>query len=221
MAFPSLVGDVLAPAWAALTPAQRSSWHSYAASTPVYNLKRRVVALNGWQMWVHVNSILATADAGLILPDPPPDLVRPSPVPLAGYAIRGPHVGPDGKTYTAGRIYLYLNEPTPADRVLVVLNNVQRVSRWSARPWYPTKRTAILPGTTGWVDLTGRVGYTLAGPKWLKRMEVRGPGFLAHPAGMPVPVWTVSTVNGQRAIGTLSWTEGTPRELVGFLAGPR
>lgn len=207
------IPDLLAPVWAGLAAGDRSSWHNFAASMPVRNRRGAVVALNGWQMFVHVNALLAVADAGLILSSPPADLEAPAPVPMVAWAARLPHQGPDGLTYRRGRVYLTLAEAVPGDRVIVVLNRRDRVSPWSARPWYATKRTAILPGTTGTVDLDARVGYTVGGVKWLKRMRVRGPGFLGHPGGQPIKCWTVSTANGQRTVSTLSIAAGHPAEL--------
>jgi hypothetical protein len=204
----TFVDDLCAPAWAALSPAQRSAWHTFGANTPIVNRRGKLVALNGWQAFVSINALLAIADPNLILGDPPGNLVKPAPIPLGAFAVRLPHKGPDGATYRQGRLYLVLDEAIPSNRVVVLLNNRARVSRWSLKPWYATKRTAILPGTMGVVDLTARVGYTVGGAKWLARMRIRGPGFLGRPGGPPIKAWTVSTDNGQRTVSTLSWNSG-------------
>jgi hypothetical protein len=204
----TFVDDLLAPVWAGLSAAQRSSWHSFGANTPLRNRAGKVVALNGWQAFVSINGLLAVGDTSLVLTDPPSNLTPPAPIPLSAFSVRLVHKGPDGKTYRQGRIYLELSEPTPTNRLIILLNNRARISPWSRRPWYATKRTAILPGSSGVVDLTARVGYTVAGTRWLRRMRIEGPGFLARPGGPPIKAWTVSTENGMRTISTLAWNTG-------------
>jgi hypothetical protein len=73
MSHRGLLHDVVAAAWAALTPEERICWHFTAADNPITLPDGSIYTLNGWQFFVDTQSALAVVDPTHTTTDPQPN----------------------------------------------------------------------------------------------------------------------------------------------------
>jgi len=193
----------VAPFWQGLTDAQHSDWFFFAAANPITNDQGELVTVNGWQMFVHVNSWLSIAQAGLMLSDPPADLARPDPFNLRSTVWPIKSKEAVGTTNRNGRIFLDVNPAIPADRVVFVIPAQTFVSEFSVHPWPVAHNSYIAPGFSGLHDLTVRNGLSGAGAAGLTHLRIRGPWAKGHPRQRAAKLIITSTVNGMRTEGSV------------------
>lgn len=195
--------DILKPIWDALTSAQREEWLSFAESHPVVTRFGAARILGTWTLFHKINAWLAACDAALVLRDPPPDLVKPDPLPLSATVLPIKCKPTVGLPARAGRVFLAVQPPIPETRLVVLYHLNNSVSPYSMVRWPASKSSFIPPGFSGVHDLTTRNGYSLSGVNNLKRLRIVGPWSAHHPARAVARTRTVSTVNGMSSTGYL------------------
>lgn len=204
MPLTSYIKDLVAPAWNSLTDAQRSAWHFFAEANPIINAVGELDVVNGWMMYVHVNSWLSIASPSFILADPPPDLSTPAPINLRATIWPIKSQLPDSSTWRSGRAFLLVDPPTPSNRIIFILHASEFVSPFSLHPWRVAHSSFIPPGFSGLHDLTTRNGYSLSGSGNLSKLRIVGPWAAHHPQDKVAKLIIVSTTNGMRSRGTLT-----------------
>lgn len=200
--------DRVAPFWQALTDPQHSAWHFFALANPITNDQGELVTVNGWQMFVHVNSWLAIADTIYMISDPPADLTRPLPFNLRATTWSIKCKQADATTFRNGRIFINVSPAIPTDRLVMVIPAQTFISRLSLHPWAVAHSSYIAPGFSGLHDLTIRNGLSGAGASGLLHLRIVGPWAKGHPRQRAAKLLIISTMNGMRTEGTLLNSKG-------------
>jgi hypothetical protein len=159
LAEPTLLGDVIQPAWNALTPEQRTCWHFWAALNPVTDESGRLRTLYGAQAHYERNANLAVAEDVALLSNPPATLAPPRQVTIL--TVAWPIQARLEATTTArrGLVYLQLKDEIPEDTVVIVRQGYDTKLTGKGRPPRIRHVTIILPTTVGNVALTPPAGY--------------------------------------------------------------
>jgi hypothetical protein len=201
----SYINDLISPFWVSLTDGQRSAWHFFAEDNPIINHLGDLTTVNGWQIFVHVNSWLSIAQLGLMLADPPDDLDPPAPINLQCQLWKAKLLDAAGDTYRAGRVFLNVAPAFPSNRVGFVMRNSTYESPWSLHPWPPAHLSVIAPSASGLHDLSVRSGYntTWPGSQYEDRMKIIGPWARAHPGERIGRLIVASTENGAFSVGSI------------------
>lgn len=159
MAEATLLSDVIHPAWAALTPEQRTCWHFWAAANPLTDEGGRLQTLYGAQAHYARNANLAVAESLTLLANPPTTLTPP--LEVAILTVAWPLMSRITGTTTArrGLVYLNLEDEIPSDTVVIVRQGYDRKLTGKGRPPRIRHVTVILPTTIGDVTFTPPEGY--------------------------------------------------------------
>ena len=156
---PTLLGDIIQPAWQSLTPEQRTCWHFWAATHPELDESGRLVTLYGQQAHYAKNADIATAVTVPLLDDPPPNSTPPFTVAMVTYAW--PIQSLLGGTVTArqGLVWAELDDPVPSNQIVIVKQGYDRKKTGTGRPPRIRHVTILLPLDTGMVNLQIPTGY--------------------------------------------------------------
>jgi hypothetical protein len=204
MPFPaSYIKQFTAPFWNSLTDGQRSSWHFFANDNPIRNNAGELIAVNGWQMFNHVNAWLAVTDNTLMLPDPPTNLTEPEPINLTASVWPIKQKQANGLTARQGRVYLKVLPSLPPVRLVAVVQATEFISEFSLHPWPRSKTSFIPPGFSGLFDLTSTSGFQSSNFAGLLKKRIVGPWASKHPLDRVAKLIVVSTVNGMSTEGSI------------------
>lgn len=159
MAEPTLLGDILAPAWNALDASQRVAWHFWAAANPQVDERARLRTMYGYQAYQTRNASIAVLETEPLLENPPThDTAPPS---IRARAIAWPIQARLATDVTArnGVAYIELDEPVPADTAVIVKQSYTRQPGRPGRPEQTRHVRIVLPLDAGPVSLQNPNGY--------------------------------------------------------------
>jgi|ERR671922_910872 hypothetical protein len=159
MAEPTLLGDLIQPAWQLLTPEQRTCWHFWAAAHPQLDEQARLRTLYGQQAHYARNASIAVSEAVPYLNNPPPNTDPPKQVLVftMAWPIQSRLMG--GTTARQGFVFLRLANPMPADAVAIVTQGYDKKKRPRGRPPRVRHVTVIVPLQGGEVFIDLPDGY--------------------------------------------------------------
>lgn len=159
MADPTLISDIIAPAWNALTPEERTCWHFWAASHPQLDQAGALRTLYGNQAHYKVNANVAVLESPPLLTAPPTTQTPPKQVIIlsAAFPLQSQITG----TTTArnGYVFLTINDEIPSDTAVIVTQAYTRRSASTKRIPRLRHVTIILPLEDGDVSLNVPRGY--------------------------------------------------------------
>lgn len=213
MAEPTIAGDVLAPAWDALTDDQRSCWHFFAQTHPIVNAQGDLRTINGWQMYYRVNVYLAVAEYDPLISDPPQNLTPPSTRTVAATLWRNNYSDEFGATQRQPLLTLAFRKPTPSSILQIVQQGYTTNKAGTPIPLHPTKTrpasvpsprhvTIIPPGFSGLLDLRTPTGYFASTGGRPKFSTISGTSAAKNSKRPAATLLVVSTVNGAVTRGT-------------------
>lgn len=159
MAEPTLLGDIIQPAWQALTPEQRTCWHFWALAHPQLTRLNELRTLYGQQAHYSRNKSLAVTLSAALLTDPPPNDERP-PAPIIysrAWATAARLAG--NITANGGLAYLEVLQAPAANVWVIVTQGYDKKHKGKGRPPRVRHVTTIPAGFTGTVALTDPEGY--------------------------------------------------------------
>lgn len=159
MPAPTLLSDIIQPAWQALTPEQRTCWHFWAAAHPQMDESGELRTLYGQQAHYARNSIIAASEAGSLLDDPPSDEQPPPAVVINSYAWPLQSLVDGTTTKRTGWVYLEVIGEIPAEAIITVRQGYDRKRTGKGRPPRIRHVTIMQPLTTGVVQLDVPSGY--------------------------------------------------------------
>ena len=199
----SWIQPLIAPAWNALTVAQKTAWGDFAAANPYINSRDALVSTSGYSMFTSVNTWLITTDEDDHLDNPPSDLITPPRLDLRASTVRTKALLADGSTNRKGKLILVLDDPVPANTLLWI-RNITRYTRLDRRTYkQPHKLTYLRPGESGTVDLTVFRGLPLPGGRTSLRQRIIGVRARKIPQKSAAQIIRVDMTNGRFTIGTL------------------
>lgn len=159
MAEPSLLGDIIQPAWQSLTAEQKTCWHFWAARHPQITWDGNFRTLYGQQAHYSKNAWLAVADGPTLMVEPPANATKP-PLPNIESAVWPLQaLRANNTTARHGIAYLAMREQNNNEVVIIVRQGY--TTKKSGKPKPPRIRhvTVIQPDAAGPWDLTIPVGY--------------------------------------------------------------
>lgn len=198
-----IITTLIAPAWNALTGAQRTAWGTFAAANPYINALGALTSTSGYNMFTSVNTWLITTDEDDRLNDPPADLVTPPRIDYHATSTRIKSLLQDGTTVRKGRLFLVVPDAVPTN-TLVWIRNTQRFLMVGFRQFkQPHKLTYLRPGESGTVDLTAFRG--IPAPSFFsgQKQKIIGVKGRFRPNQSAGQVIAVNMLNGRFTIGTL------------------
>lgn len=159
MAEPTLLGDIIQPAWNSLTPEERTCWHFWALANPLIDELGVLRTLNGEQAHYQRNKDLAVTESVPLLTEPPADFTPPRPV--AVITLTWPLASQLGGSISTrgGFVALELEDELPADTAAIVTQGYYRKKNGGGRPPRIRHVCVILPLATGQVNLQLPSGY--------------------------------------------------------------
>ncbi len=159
MAEPTLLGDIIQPAWQSLTPEQRNCWHWWAAAHPQTDELGRLRTFYGQQAHYSRNAELAVVESVPLLSDPPPDENPPFTVAILSVAWPLQSLLSGTTTARRGLVYLQLSDAMPSDAVAIVRQGYSQKKTGRGRPPRIRHVTILVPTQTGDVSLVDSLGY--------------------------------------------------------------
>jgi hypothetical protein len=156
---PTLLGDLIQPAWNSLTPEQRTCWHFFAAANPKLTANGALHTLYGQQLHYKTNAWIAVADGPALLTDPPPTPTPPPPVEIQSAAWPLQSYTSGGATARNGFAYITVPFPTPAQLAVIIRQGYIRKLSGNSKPTRIRHVTIILPLDSGDFNLTDPRGY--------------------------------------------------------------
>lgn len=189
---PTLLGDIIQPAWNSLTPEQRTCWHFFAAANPVMDSQGRLRTLYGQQLHYRQNKDLAVTESVPLLDHPPPALAAPRRV--AVLSLAWPLAARIEGTTTARRgfVYLQLDDPLPEDTAAIVTQGYYQRRTGTGRPPRIRHVTVILPLDSGVKVLNVPQGYYASTEGFNKFATIMGITAQKRPSK---PLGTLKVVN--------------------------
>lgn len=156
---PTLLGDVIQPAWQALTPEQRTCWHFFAAAHPKMTATGEVRTLYGQQFHYNTNAWLAVAQGPALIAEPPTTPTKPPITEIESAVWPLQALRSDDTTARQGLAYIALKEPNNNEVAIVIRQGY--VNKKTGKPGPPRIRhvTVIQPEAAGPWDLTVPEGY--------------------------------------------------------------
>lgn len=197
MAEPTILGDIVQPAWQGLTPEQRTCWHFWAAANPLYDELGRLRTLYGNQAHYHTNANIAVLQTEPLLQDPPTTTTPPATVAIITIAWPLQSLITGTTTARYGLIYLELDEQVPADTAVIVKQAYTKKTGTTGRPARTRHVTIILPLATADVPLDVPDGYyaTTAGVN--RYATIKGRTAQRRPDRAAGKIRIVNLLNGQ------------------------
>lgn len=201
---PTLLGDVIQPAWQSLTAEQRTCWHFFALQHPQLVEDGRLFTLWGMQLHYALNANIAVTETNPLLDDPPATTDKAEPVTFTAYAWPLQSRMADLSTSRNGFLYLEGNKPVPITVAAIVHQAYLRKKGGPGRPPRLRHATVAQPGSTGVLSLSTPEGYfaTTAGDNRYSRIK----GRTARRRGdLPLArVKTINLENGQITRGVIA-----------------
>jgi hypothetical protein len=197
MAEPTLLGDIIAPAWQTLTAEQRTCWHFWAAAHPQINENAELRTLYGAQAHYQKNSNIAVTETVPLLDDSPPNETPPAQVAILTIAWPLQALLSDLTIARHGLIYLDMDQPLPADTAVIVRQGYKKEISRLTRPARTRHVTVILPLGTGPVSLIVPEGYFASTAGDNKFATIKGQTAQRRPDRPTGRVKIVNVTNGQ------------------------
>jgi len=197
MAEPTLLGDIINPAWNALTPEQRTCWHFWAAANPLVDQFGQLHTLYGEQAHYKKNADIAVTENNPLLSDPPNTSTAPLAVAVVTVAWPLQSLIQGTTTARRGLVYLNLDDPLPADTAVIVRQGYDTKSAGRGRAPRIRHVTIIQPLDEGAIVLDIPAGYyaTTAGNN--KFATIRGRTAQRRPDKPLGTIRIVNLTNGQ------------------------
>lgn len=156
---PTLLGDIIQPAWQALTPEQRTCWHFFAAAHPTLDAAGVLRTLYGQQYHYKTNSWIAVAEGPPLIDEPIAPGAPPSDIPIETNAWPLQALRADNTTARQGLAYATIKNPTPNTVVIVVRQGYTNKKTGAPRPPRIRHVTVVQPTDSGDFDLAIPDGY--------------------------------------------------------------
>jgi len=197
MAEPTLLGDIIQPAWNSLTPEQRTCWHFWAQKTPQLDELGRLVTLYGQQAHYSRNADLATALTVPLIEEPPANETPPQPIAILTIAWPIQSLIEGTTTARQGIVYGELSDPVPTNTVVIVKQGYDRKKRGRGRPPRIRHVTVLVPLDTGFIDFNLPTGYYATTSGDNKFSTIKGITARRRPDKPLGTVRIVNATNGQ------------------------
>lgn len=159
MAEPTLLGNIIQPAWQALTPEQRTCWHFWALAHPQITRLNELRTLYGQQAHYSRNKSIAVTLTAPLLTNPPPNDALPSMPTIYSRAWSNAARLAGNITARGGLAYLEVLQPPAANVWVIVTQGYDKKRKGTGRPPRVRHVTTIAAGFTGTVALTDPEGY--------------------------------------------------------------
>jgi hypothetical protein len=189
---PTLLGDLIQPAWQALTPAQRTCWHFWAAAHPQQTEGGYLFTMFGQQAHYSRNADLAVTETATLLTEPPPNTTPPKPVAIVSLAWPRASLTVGGVTARQGFAVLDVSAALPADTIVIVRQGYDRKKTGKPRPPRIRHVTIIVPLTSGLISLVLPAGYYATTSGNTKFAKIKGVSAKRRP---DLPLGTIRVVN--------------------------
>jgi len=156
---PTLLTDVINPAWAALTAEQRTCWHFWALAHPRANLAAKLQALYGKQAHYSYNADAARAELTLPLTSPPTATTPPVQVIIRANGLSMKTKLPDGTVHRYGIAWINLPHKVPGDSLIIIKQSYTRKRAPQKRPARTRHVRVVTVDEEGNILLTSPNGY--------------------------------------------------------------
>jgi len=200
---PTLVGDHIKAAWAALTDEQKMAWNYWALGKPMTSAKGRYIGLYGYQAYFQRNSLLGSMDPALMLTTPPTNEAPPPRVRARAQVWK--KKSQMFSTFTNGRGYAWIRilEPLPAAVNVIVRQTYSKKSPRSGRPARSRHVTYAAPGEGQDVNVYMPRGYYASTAGANKFSTIKGASSRRHKALPFARLIIINTENGKFTEGTV------------------
>lgn len=189
---PTLLGDVIQPAWQSLTPEQRTCWHFWAAAHPQVTEGGYRFTMFGQQAHYSRNADIAVSEEGTLLEDPPATTTPPRQVAIVTYSWPKQALITGTTTARNGYAFLDVTDELPADTTVIVRQGYDRKKTGKPRPPRIRHVTIITPLYSGNVSLLIPAGYYASTAGATKYARIKGVTARRRP---DLPLGTIRVVN--------------------------
>jgi hypothetical protein len=156
---PTELGDIITPAWDALTDDQKMAWNYWSMAHPTTVETGDTLGLYGRQGHYALNAALAVIDATALLDDPPPSTTPPTTVRLTPQVWNKKSQLANSATLRRGVAWIEINGAIPNDTALIVKQaHGKRNAKTRRRP-RNRHVTIAKAGETGQINLEVPRGY--------------------------------------------------------------
>ena len=208
---PTLLGDVIQPAWNSLSAEQRTAWHFWAAQHPQFTEGGYLFTMFGQQAHYSRNADLAVAETPTLLDDPPPNTTPPPTPRIDSYAWPLQAQLADTSEVRQGLAFLDFPEGIPADTVVTVRQGYDRKKKGKPRPPRIRHVTVADDSHSGVLSLTVAEGYFASTAGNTKYARIKGVTARRRPE-LPLGTARVTnTTNGESIRLTISNPYGGAR----------
>lgn len=209
---PTLLSDVILPAWTSLTPEEQLCWHYWAAKNPTVTADGQLRTLYGEQAHYSTNAALAVTDSLPLLTEPPPDKTPPRQVAVLTMAwpLQAQLAG--STTARAGFVYLDLTDALPADTAVIVRQGYDRRRSGHGRPPRIRHVKIIFPLESGVIGLQTPNGYFASTAGVNRFSTIQGHTARRRPDKPLGTIRIVNVTNGQTIRQTLKNPYGGSRK---------
>lgn len=174
MPLPTLLSDVITPAWDALTADQRTCWHFWALKHPQLDAAGELRTMYGKQAHYSRNAQIAVIDDPPLLTTPPPDAAPPVAPTVYSQAWPLQSKTISGETARRGVCYAILDGDLPDDTAIILRQGyTYRKSGKGPRPRirHCTVRSTL---TTDAINLDDPSGYFASTDGDTKYAHIKG-----------------------------------------------
>lgn len=170
---PTLLGDVIQPAWQALTPEQRTCWHYWSLQHPQLNADGKTFAPWGQQSHYARNAQIAVTETNPLLEDPPTTDDAPTLPTIKTNAWPLQARLADDTTARQGFVILDNTTPLPSNAAAIITQGYTEKKTGKGRPPRIRHVTIMQPLSSGTVSLDDPLGYyaTTAGDNRYSRVK--------------------------------------------------
>ena len=197
MAEPTLLGDIIQPAWEALTPEQRTCWHIWAQRNPQSDARGRLTTLYGQQAHYQKNAPIAVAETVPLLADPPTSSTKPKAPKITSSLWPLKSKPPTGPSSNRPIAYVDFVEPLDGDTLVVIRQSYTRKLNGKGRPPRIRHVTIVPPLGGGEVILTESIGYFATTAGLNRFAKIRGVTAKRRPDKPLGSARVINLLNGQ------------------------
>lgn len=211
---PTLLGEIIQPAWQSLTPEQRTCWHFWAAANPQVTEGGYPFTMFGQQAHYSRNADIAVSEEGTLLTDPPTNTTPPPRVAIITYSWPKQALITGTTTARNGYAFLNLDDPVPADTTVIVRQGYDRKRSGKPRPPRIRHVTIIVPLQSGPISLLIPAGYYATTAGNTKYARIKGITARRRPDLPLGTIRIVNLVNGQTVREVLKNPNGGSRTRI-------